>query len=98
MHRAVGAAVAEEPGHTHGIRIVMFQPLLAAERIAHRRTQSVRQLDHFFACIPASIAAENRHRSGFIDHLRQPTHIAVRRPKDRRAGNPALERAGGRGC
>ena len=42
MNGAVGSAVTEQAGHANGIGIVVFQPLLAAERIADRRLESCR--------------------------------------------------------
>jgi hypothetical protein len=37
MNGAIGSAVTEQAGQANGIGIVMFEPLLAAERIADRR-------------------------------------------------------------
>ena len=45
MNCAIGSAVTGQGSHADGIRIVVFQPLFAAERIADRRLQPARQLD-----------------------------------------------------
>jgi hypothetical protein len=37
MNSAVGAAVAEQPGHPHRVGIVVLQPLLPAERKSNGR-------------------------------------------------------------
>ena len=37
MNRAIGSAIPEQAGHANRIGIVVFQPLLAAERIANGR-------------------------------------------------------------
>jgi hypothetical protein len=40
LNCTIGSAVTEQAGHANCIGIVVFQPLLAAERIADRRLQS----------------------------------------------------------
>ena len=84
MNGVIGSAVTEQAGHADGVGIVMFQPLLAAERIADRRLQSVRQLEHLLAGIPAPIAAEDRHRLRIVDHLRELIEVRVGRAEDGR--------------
>ncbi len=37
IYSAVSAAVTDQAGHAHCIGIVVFQPLLAAERVPNRR-------------------------------------------------------------
>ena len=78
------------------IGIVMFQPLLAAERIADRRLQSARQLDHLIAGIPAAIAAEDCYRFRIVDHLHKLIEVCVGRAKDGRGGDSDLGRLVGR--
>ena len=61
VNGAIGSAVTEQTGHTDRVRIVMLQPLFAAERIADRRFQFSRQLDNLVAGVPATIPPEDRH-------------------------------------
>ncbi len=95
MNGAVGSAVTEQAGHANGIGIVMFQPLLAAERIADRRLQSARQLDHLIAGIPAAIAAEDRYRLRIVDHLHKLIQVGVGRAEDGWGGDRDLGRVVG---
>ncbi len=95
MNSAVGSTVTEQAGHANGIRIVVFQPLLAAERITNRRLQSVRQFNHFVAGIPAAIASEDRYRFRVVDHLHKLIQVGVGRAKDGWVRNRDLARAVG---
>ena len=87
MNGVIGSAVTEQTRHANRIGIVMFQPLLAAERIADRRLQFSRQLDHLIAGIPTPIAAEDRYRFRVVDHRRKLIEICIGGAKNRRAGN-----------
>ena len=96
MNRAVSSAVTEQAGHANGIRIAVFQPLLAAERIADGSLQSVRQFNHLIAGIRTASASEDRHRFRFIDHLHKLIQVGIGRAKDWRVRDRDFGRAVGR--
>ncbi len=77
MNGPVSSAVAEKPGHAHGIGIVVFQPLLSAKRKADRRFQLARERNHLVACIAATVAPEDRHIFRVFDHPRELFEIGI---------------------
>jgi hypothetical protein len=83
VHCLVGAAPADQSAHSDGIRVSPFQPLLAAERVAHRCLQLLRQRNDLVVSITAPVATEDRDRAGGIDPLRQGLQIAIAGPQQR---------------
>jgi hypothetical protein len=84
VNGVVSPTVTEQPGHAHGIWIVVFQPLLAAKGIAHRRLQLVGQRQHLGARISAAVASEDRHVFRVRDHPPKLFHIGIRWTKNGR--------------
>ena len=70
MKSFICSTVAEQPGHTDRIGIVVLQPLLPAKAVSHGRLEPGGKFQHLSPRKPAAIAAENSDFLGGIDHFR----------------------------
>src|SRR4029077_8589933 len=61
LHRTVSGREPEQPGHADIERIVVFDMLLAAQRVDDRRLQLARKLDHLVVHAGAAGSAKQRH-------------------------------------
>ena len=66
----VSSAISQQAVHSHRIRVIMLDPLLAAKRIAHGRLKRSRQIQHFLSRVAATLTRKNRHVPGGVDHFR----------------------------
>ena len=76
MHRGVAGGKADEPGHADVIGIVVFDMLLAAERMHDRALQRLGELHERRMGAGAAPAAEQRHPLGVVQQLGQRVEFA----------------------
>src|SRR5579859_3819474 len=84
VDRSISAAVSQQTRQSDSVGIVVLQPLLTSQRVADWRLQSCGQLDYFFACVSAPIAAKNCDSASLVYHVREAAQVRIRRTKHRR--------------
>ena len=87
LHRGIAGGEADEAGHADVERIVVFDVLLAAQRMDDRRVELAGEFDHLVVRAGAARPAEQRHALARIEKLRQRGDFAVGRPNHRRLGD-----------
>jgi hypothetical protein len=84
LHRLVAGGEADQAGHADIERIVVFDMLLAAQRMHDRRGQRPRQLDDRIVLAGAPGAAQHGDPPGVVEQCCQCGELAIGRPHDRR--------------
>jgi hypothetical protein len=79
----VCSAVADETGHARSMRVVMFEPLLAAEGVSDGGFHCVGQGQYFVVRVAAAIAAEDGDSLCIVDHLSELFHLQLARKHTR---------------
>ena len=77
MSRVVAGAVPQQPAHTHVIRVVVLDPLLAAQRVADRTLQPSGQRHDLGVGAPHARAAEERHGARGIKTFGELAHLIM---------------------
>ena len=75
VHGGVAGGKADEAGHADVIGIVVFDMLLAAERMHHRALQRLRELHQRSMRARAAAAAKQRHAIGRVEQCRRARPI-----------------------
>ncbi|MDF2579476.1 MAG: hypothetical protein K0S49_1055 [Microbacterium sp.] len=67
VHGVVDGTVAEQARHADVEAVVVLDPLLAAQRVPHRRLQVLGERDHLVTRVTHSLAGEDRDLLGLVD-------------------------------
>ena len=79
---AIAGREADEAGHADIVGIVVFDVLLAAERVDDRALQRLGELHQRRVRAGAAAAAEQRDALGVVQQRGQRVELVVRRPDD----------------
>ena len=90
MHGLVAGSVAEQPGHADVVRVVVLNPLLAAERVPDRGLEPLGQGQDLLVGAGDPAAAEQRHPPRPFDQPDELVEHLVGRP----GGGPLIQPVG----
>lgn len=94
VQAVVGGAVAEQADHPHVERIVVLDPLLAAQAVTDRGADRVGEREHLLAGPAHPGSGEDRDASGLVDRGGQRPHIRLgRHHRGRRGAHQPRRRA-----
>ena len=95
LHRPVSGGEPEESRHADIERIVVFDVLLAAQRVHDRRFQLAGKLDHLVMRTGAAGSAKQRDAAAAIQQIGQAVQLVIVRSYDRfRRQQPRWDRLG----